>query len=268
MNTRRAVAAGPRHVGRLQRFGAGAAGVPARAPTGSERAVAETRRSFDEQQHEVRSEVVKLAARSCEQIGAATHALLDADLVLVDRIYANHRDIEGFVPRVEQQVYQLFALQQPMASDLRTLLAILRILHEIELTAGLMRNVARATRRLYPRELPPRIRGIIERMGAQASIQTRLAIDAFADEDAAVATALPDMDDVMDDLQKELFRAIFDGFAGAADEAALQMAVQLAFVGRDYERAADHAVMIGRWVAFMVTGELPGDADASEGTFE
>ena len=63
----------------------------------------------------------------------------------------------------------------------------------------------------------------------------------------------------MDDLQKELFRAIFAGFAGAADEAALQMAVQLAFVGRDYERAADHAVMIGRWVAFMVTGELPGD---------
>ena len=115
---------------------------------------------------------------------------------------------------VEQQVYQLFALQQPMASDLRTLLAILRILHEIELTAGLMRNVARATRRLYPRELPPRIRGIIERMGAQASVQTRLAVDAFTDEDAAVATALPDMDDVMDDLQKELFRAIFAGFAG------------------------------------------------------
>ena len=230
--------------------------------------MAETRRSFDEQQQEVRSEVVKLAARSCEQIGAATHALLDADLVLVDRIYANHRDIEGFVPRVEQQVYQLFALQQPMASDLRTLLAILRILHEIELTAGLMRNVARATRRIYPRELPPRIRGIIERMGAQASVQTRLAIDAFADEDAAVATALPDMDDVMDDLQKELFRAIFAGFAGPVDEAALQMAVQLAFVGRDYERAADHAVMIGRWVSFMVTGALPGEADASGEAFE
>src|SRR5690348_4300331 len=70
--------------------------------------VVETRRSFDEQQQEVRSEVVKLAARSCEQIGAATHALLDADLSLVERIYANHRDIEGFVPRVEQQVYQLF----------------------------------------------------------------------------------------------------------------------------------------------------------------
>src|SRR5689334_25319067 len=228
----------------------------------------ESRRTFDEQLHDIRGEVVKLAVKTCEQIGAATQALLDADLALVEEIYQVRRELEDQGLQIEHTVYQLFALQQPMASDLRTLLAILRILHEIELTAGLMRNVARATRRLYPRELPPRIRGIIERMGAQASVQTRLAVDAFADEDAAVATALPDMDDVMDDLQKELFRAIFAGFAGAADEAALQMAVQLAFVGRDYERAADHAVMIGRWVSFMVTGELPGDADASDTTFE
>jgi phosphate uptake regulator len=71
------------------------------------------------------------------------------------------------------------------------------------------------------------------------------------------------MDDVMDDLQKELFRAIFAGFSGPVDESTLQMAVQLAFVGRDYERAADHAVMIARWVEFMVTGTLPGDADSA-----
>ncbi len=223
----------------------------------------DTRRSFDDQLNEVRGEVVKLAARVCEQIGAATQALLDADLTLVDEIYEAHRDVQERVLQIEQRVYQLFATQQPMASDLRAMLAVLRILQETELTGGLMRNVARATRRLYPRELPPRIRGIIERMGAQASVQTHLAIDAFADSDEKIASALPDMDDVMDDLQKELFRAIFAGFSGeSTDEAALQMAVQLAFVGRDYERAADHAVMMGRWVAFMVTGQLPGERDS------
>jgi phosphate transport system protein len=224
--------------------------------------VVDSRRAFDEQISEVRSEVVKLAVQSCELIGAATMALLDADLGLVDQIYTARRDVEERVLQIEQRVYQLFALQQPMASDLRAMLAVLRILQEIQLTAGLMRNVARATRRIYPREFPPRIRGIIERMGAQASVQMHLAVDAFADGDEKIASALPDMDDVMDDLQKELFRAIFAGFSGeVADEAALQMAVQLAFVGRDYERAADHAVMIGRWVAFMVTGQLPGEGD-------
>jgi phosphate transport system protein len=220
----------------------------------------ESRRTFGEQLGDVRGEVVKLAARACEQIGAATQALLDADLSLVDRVDESHYEIEQRVVQIEHHVYQLFALQQPMASDLRTMLVVLRILHEIELSAGLMRNVARQTRRLYPRELQPRIRGIIERMGAQASVQTHLAVDAFADSDEKIAAALPDMDDVMDDLQKELFRAIFASFSGgAADEGALQTAVQIAFVGRDYERTADHAVMIGRWVAFMVTGRLPGE---------
>jgi phosphate transport system protein len=221
----------------------------------------ESRRTFDEQLSDIRGDVVKLAIKTCEQIGAATQALLDADLSIVDQIYVVRGEIEEKVVQLEQRVYELFALQQPMAGDLRAMLAVLRILHEIELTAGLMRNVARATRRVYPRELPPKIRGIIERMGAQASVQMHLAVDAFADNDDAVASALPDMDDVMDDLQKELFRAIFEGFA-KVDESALQMAVQLAFVGRDYERAADHAVMIGRWVAFTVTGKLPGDAEA------
>ena len=225
----------------------------------------EARRTFDEQLQEVRGEVVKLAVSSCEQIGAATQSFLDADLQIVDEIYVARAEIEERVLQIEYRVYQLFALQQPMASDLRSMLAVLRILQEIELTAGLMRNVARATRRLYPRELPPRIRGIVERMGAQASVQMHLAVDAFADSDTKIAAALPDMDDVMDDLQKELFRSIFAGFSGGvADESQLQMAVQLAFVGRDYERAADHAVMIGRWVAFMVTGTLPGEQDSSE----
>ena len=61
----------------------------------------------------------------------------------------------------------------------------------------------------------------------------------------------------MDELQKDLFRAIFA--EGAPDEAALQQAVQITFVGRDYERAADHAVTIARWVRFIGTGILPGD---------
>jgi phosphate transport system protein len=224
--------------------------------------VPETRKLYVEHLDDIRNDVIKLAARSCEQIGAATQALLDNDLSVVDQIYVTHEEIKAMNVEVEHRVYQLFALQQPLASDLRTLLAVLRILHEIELTAGLMKNVARQTRRIYPRDLPPRIRGIIERMGAQASVQMHLAIDAFADSDAAVATALPDMDDVMDDLQKELFRSIFS--AGAVDEWALQMAVQISFVGRDYERAADHAVTIGRWVEFMVTGRLPGETNANE----
>src|SRR5436309_11356967 len=106
-----------------------------RTDRNSEDRVVETRRTFDEQVHEVKAEVVKLAVKSCEQIGAATQAFLDADLPLVDEIYEVRRELEERVLSIEHRVYQLFALQQPMASDLRVMLAVLRILHEIELTA-------------------------------------------------------------------------------------------------------------------------------------
>ncbi len=219
----------------------------------------ETRKSYDEQLHEINADVIRLAALVGQQISRATQSILDGDLELANAVYAEHKRVKEEVFEVDQRCYQLFALQQPLAIDLRTLLAVMRIIHEIQLTDNLMKNVARATRRLYPRELPPRVRGIIERMGNQASMQHHVAVDAFAANDALAASALPDMDDTMDDLQKDLFRAIFA--EGAPDEASLQKAVQLTFVGRDYERAADHAVTIGKWVRFISTGHLPGDPE-------
>ena len=216
----------------------------------------DVRKSFDEQLTELKTDVIRISAMVGESIGAGTQALLDGDLNTVQEVLANDDSIDTFEHEIELRAYELFALQQPMAVDLRTLLAILRILHELELTGDLMVTVAKAARRMYPSELPPRIRGLIERMGTQASRQLQLAVDAFADSDQSLAAALPDMDDVMDDLQKELFRAIFSTLT--PDEAGLQMAVQLALIGRYYERVADHAVGIGVWTRFIVTGELPG----------
>ena len=223
---------------------------------------AETRRTFAEHLDEIRADLIKIAGLTSEAIGACTQTLLDADLMAVERIIAQDATIDGLKESLEFRVYEMFATQQPMAGDLRTLLAVLRILQEIQLTADLTVTISKSTRRLYPGQLAPRIRGLIERMGAQASVQLNLAIDAFADLEVAIASALPDMDDVMDDLQKELFRAIFE--SSARDEGGIQRAVQLALIGRYYERIADHAVLIGAWTRFMITGEFPSRADQSD----
>jgi phosphate transport system protein len=216
----------------------------------------EVRKSFDEHMTDIKSDVIRLAAMVGEMVSMATEALLDKELPLVEQVIENNRRLEGLHHDVELRTYELFATQQPMAIDLRTLLTVLRTLHELELTGDLTVSVSKAARRIYPGDLPPKIRGLLERMGAQGGVQLRIAVDAFADGDQARAAALPDMDDVMDDLQKELFRAIFSSCT--SDEAGVQQAVQIALVGRFYERIADHAVQIGRWVNFMVTGELPG----------
>jgi phosphate transport system protein len=218
--------------------------------------VNEIRHTYHSQLDDLRVDVVRLGLLATDAIAAGTEALLEADLAGADRVIHADSRIDDLTRSLEERCYLTLARQQPMASDLRMVVAVLRTIHEIERTGDLMVNVAKTARRLYPVELAESIRRIIEQMGNQAGVQMRLAIEAFAESDCVRALALEDMDDAMDDLQRELFRTIFA--MGRADEAGLQQMVQVALVGRYYERMADHAVNIGERVNYMVTGEMPG----------
>ncbi len=223
----------------------------------------ETRRVFHEELDSLRSDVIRLGALAGEAVEAATNALLAADLAAVERVVADDQILDDLTHDMEQRTCLLLAQQQPMAADLRMLVTVLRVIHEIERIGDLMAKVAKAARRLYPHEIEPRIRGLIDRMRDQAAAQLRLAIEAFADRDVARAAALADMDDVMDELQKELFQAIFS--LRSPDDSTLQLAVQMALVGRYYERAGDHAANVADRVRFMVTGHFSFEHDADAG---
>jgi phosphate transport system protein len=220
--------------------------------------VTTTRKAFHEELGELRSDVIRFGATVLESIQAATEALLDLDLVAADRIINDQAITRSMTEKIDERCYMLLARQQPMAVDLRTIVAVLRVNHELELTANLMASVSKAIRRLYPNRLEPRVRGLIDRMREQTSEQLRLALDAYTKSDPALAAALFDMDENMSDLQRDLFRQILSN--GHDDEGAIQRAVQVALVGRYFERAADHAVIIAQRVTFIVTGELPATA--------
>ncbi|HZQ27145.1 MAG TPA: phosphate signaling complex protein PhoU [Acidimicrobiales bacterium] len=222
----------------------------------------ETRKAFHEELQELSDDVVRLGALVAEAIQAGTDAFLDADLTAAERVIGQDSVIDDIMHSVEGRTYLLLARQQPMAVDLRVLVTVLRIIHELERAGDNMVNVVKATRRLYPYQLDPKMRGLIHRMREQASAQVRLAVSAFAERDPARAAALGDMDDVMDDLQKDLFRTIFT--SEVKDEASLQRAVQIALVGRYFERIADHAVNTGERVTFMVTGQFSEDPNRGE----
>jgi phosphate transport system protein len=217
----------------------------------------ETRRAFHEELDEIGRDVVRLGAMTSQAIHAGTDAFLDADLTAAERVIVDDAAIDALMHSVEARTYLLLARQQPMAVDLRMLVTVLRVIHELERAGDLMVNVAKAARRLYPYQLDPKMRGLLHRMREQAIAQLTLAVEAFADRDPARAAALADMDDVMDDLQKDLFRTIFA--SQVHDEGALQRVVQIALVGRYFERIADHAVNTGERVAFMVTGQFLED---------
>lgn len=215
----------------------------------------ETRKAFHEEIDDLIKEVVRLGALACESIEMGTQALLDADLGAVESlIRRDHDDLDQLTHTIEQRACLLLARQQPMAVDLRTLVTILRVIHEIERVGDLMVKVAKSTRRLYPTQLDPKVRGLIDRMRDQAREQLQVAVDSFEQRNLDKAAALPDMDDVMDDLQRDLFQVIFSTVP--TDEGRLQTAVNIALVGRHFERMADHAVNIAERVAFMVTGHF------------
>jgi phosphate transport system protein len=214
----------------------------------------ETRRVFHEELDAICAEVIRLGALAGESIEAGTNALLAGDLKLVEQVVADDAILDELTYSIEERACLLLAQQQPMARDLRVIVTVLRVIHEIERIGDLMTKVAKATRRLYPSGFEPRLRGLIDRMRDQARAQLQLAVESFADADQARAAALVDMDDVMDDLQKELFQAIFA--VTTIDDAELQKAVQIALVGRYYERAGDHAVNVAERVEYMVTGRL------------
>jgi phosphate transport system protein len=222
------------------------------------------RRGFHEELRELNDGVIRLAALVSQAIENGTDAFLRADLTAAERVIAADAEIDELTGSIEDAAFQLLALQQPMAVDLRNLVTIIRAIHEIERIGDNMVNIVKAARRLYPHQLDPKVRGLIQKMREQTIEQLRTAVSAFADRNVAQAAALEDMDDVMDDLQKQLFRWIFAFHDDQEDT--VQQAVQLALVGRYFERMADHAVNFGTRVPFMVTGVKPGEAESGPAT--
>jgi phosphate transport system protein len=215
----------------------------------------ELRKGFRHELDEVRNELLRLSATVTEAIPRATAVLLDGDLEGADYLIRGDDEIDARSVELEERCAQLLALQAPVATDLREILAAIRIIAEVERSADLLVNICKAARRIYRHDLDPQLRGLIARMGDQARQLYVAATEAFVEHDAPKAAAVDDMDSYLDGLQKQFVQAIFESHkTGRID---LQVAVQLAVVARFYERIGDHAVNIGERVRYMVTGWMP-----------
>lgn len=215
----------------------------------------ELRRTFREALADVEAKVVAMAAQVTETIPLGTYALLDNDLTAAQELIDHDDTIDTMSLALEEECYQILALQQPMAGDLRAITTALWMNSEIERSGDLMVNIAKGTRRIYGTTFEPRLRGIIVQMSEEAARLFHMAIDAYAERNAGLAAALDDIDDRLDELNYESVAAIFA--AHNAGEINLQAAIQLALISRFYERIGDHAVNIGERIRYMVDGWRP-----------
>ncbi len=185
----------------------------------------------------------------------ATTSLLNRDLSLAEQVMARDVAIDEMRANAEDVALELLALQAPVASDLRVVVSALWIVADLQRMGALAIHVAKAARRRYPVSvLPDEIRPIFERMGGVAVHLANQAERVLMTRDVELAQSLEGDDDLMDDLHREMFAKLNDpGWAHGAG-----MAVDIALLGRFYERFADHAVSVARRVIFLVTGENVG----------
>jgi len=215
----------------------------------------EMRVEYHTEMEQLRADLVRLGAMVSETIGRGTAALLDRDLHAAQELIDGDDAIDDFCLDLEDRCCQILALQSPIAGELRFVLTTLRLVGELERSADLMVNVCKASRRIYDVNFDPQLRGLIQQMGVEAAFLMRSAIDSYVDADTSLAAALDDIDDRLDDLQTDYVEAIFESHHDGNIN--LQGAVQMAMIGRYYERVGDHAVNIGERVIYMVTGWLP-----------
>jgi len=211
---------------------------------------------------ELRSELLRVTASLVESIPRATQILLDQDLEGAEYQMADD-EIDSRAMELEDRCIALMALHAPVASELRHAVTIMKMTADIERSADLVVNICKVARRIHGIQLDPKMRGLIGRMGTQAQILFRHAIQAYADLDLPMAKAVDDMDLFLDYLHRQFIESIFESHsAGTID---LSVAIQMAVTARFYERIGDHAVNVAHFVQYLITGEIPPGGDHRRG---
>jgi phosphate transport system protein len=187
-------------------------------------------------------------------ISRASTALQDADLSLAESVIAADDAVDALRDELDRRAFDLLARQQPVASDLRTIVTSLRMSADLERMGDLARHVARVARRRYPDSaVPPQLRSTITEMSQVAERLVSKTGSVIAKQDVAAALELERDDDEMDKLHRVLFTELLDKDSPYD----VEQAVDITQLGRYYERFADHAVSVAHRVVYLVTGQYP-----------
>ena len=203
------------------------------------------RQEFERELEAIESKVIELFALLAEDLPRATQALLTGNNEILQVLADREQLVDALYPEIEELVNREIVLLAPVASDLRFLLSVLRIVPEIERSHDLVMHLASQSNHFLGGDLTPRTRGLVERMGNLVSDMWRRTTDAWYQRDRSVAQSLVERDDDMDDLHASLVAELASG------QMALPVTMEMTLVARDYKRLSAHAVNIARRVVYL-----------------
>jgi phosphate transport system protein len=215
------------------------------------------REAYFDQLNTIIDDLVAMTHEVQDAVRRATKALLTADTELAERVITDDAAIDAVRERVEARSFELLALQQPVATDLRMLVAALRMVADLERMGDLSVHVAKVARMRVPAiAVPAEMVPTIERMATVAETMVGTVAGVIASRDVEGALRLERDDEEIDRLRRTSFRQMLDD----SWPYGVEPAVDIALLGRYYERIADHAVSLAHRLVYLVTGETVGSA--------
>jgi phosphate transport system protein len=205
----------------------------------------EQRQKFQRELDAIDAKVIELLSLVAPDVLRATHALLSGDNEGL-KLLGEHELVAGLsCPEITRMAEKAVLLQAPVASDLRFLLTVLRVVPELERCHCLVAQIASRANRIRSDGFTPRSRGLVERMGHIASEMWRQAADSWYQHGYSAAAALAERDDGMDELHASLMAEL------AVGRMTPPVTIEMTLVAHFYERLGDHAASIIRQTVYL-----------------
>ncbi|MSO81992.1 MAG: phosphate signaling complex protein PhoU [Acidobacteria bacterium] len=207
-------------------------------------------RHFQEELEGLQARLLEMGGLAEERVRAAVHGLVTREAALIDKALGGDEPINKLHIEIDDRCFTLLALYQPMAKDLRSIVAAVKINTDLERVGDLAVNIAEAAQ-CYLTHPPVKKLIDIPQMGEIAQAMLRDALDSFVRRDTRLARQVLNEDDRLDDLKTQVFRDLLIYMLD--DRSTIEPALDLILVSRHLERIGDHATNIAEDVIFMVS---------------
>jgi len=209
-------------------------------------------RHFQEELDQLKTRLLEMGGLAEENVRLAIKGLVERDRDLIDRVIVGDEPLNALHIEIDSRSFTLLALYQPMAADLRTIVAAVKINTDLERVGDLAVNTAEAARR-YVSHPPVKKLIDIPRMAGVAQSMLRDALDAFVRRDLDLAQRVLNADDRLDSLKTQIFRELLTYML--QDPSTIEPALDLILISRHLERIGDHATNIAEDVIFIVSAK-------------
>jgi phosphate transport system protein len=210
------------------------------------------RAAFTQELDQLRLQVEVMALKVDEALQRSTAVLMTGDEKLAEEVVAGDDEIDAMLVSLTERCYDLLVRQSPVASDLRLVVSVLRILGDLERTGDLCLRIVKVAPDQALLASNPETFAILRAMAEEATVLYRTAVRAWSSQDLRTARTLEERDDALDDHYAALMEAVMR----LNGPYAVPLAVQTLSAGRALERIADHCVMIGERLRYMLTGNI------------